>query len=204
MPKTVNVEFLFDFASPNAYYAHQVIPKIEKRTGVKFDYMPVLLGGLFKLTNNRPPMIAFGDVKGKLAYEQLESQRFMKKHAITKFQFNPNFPVNTLMLMRMAVAAKAQGILPKFVNAAFHHMWEAPKKMDDPDTVRGALAASGLDAYVLMAATQRPEIKQKLLDDTEAAANRGVFGSPTFFVGTEMFFGKNTLGEVEEEILRQR
>ena len=200
----MTVEFLFDFGSPNAYFAHKVIPDIEKRTGAKFDYVPVLLGGIFKLTNNRPPMIAFGDIKNKMPYEMLETQRFLKKHSLTQYKFNPNFPVNTLTLMRMAVAAKNEGILPRYVDAMFHHMWEAPKKMDDADVIRSALIESGLDADKLIAVAQTHEVKKALMNNTEAAVARGAFGSPTFFVGTEMFFGKNTLRDVEEEIARAR
>jgi 2-hydroxychromene-2-carboxylate isomerase len=200
----MNVEFLFDFGSPNAYFAHKVVPEIEKRIGAKFDYVPVLLGGLFKLTNNRPPMVAFGDIKNKMPYEMLETQRFIKKHHLTRFTFNPNFPVNTLALMRMAVAAKNDGILPRYADAMFHHMWEAPKKIDDPDVIRAALIESGLDADKLIAAAQTHEVKQALMNNTEDAVARGAFGSPTFFVGTEMFFGKNTLRDVEEEIARAK
>jgi len=196
------VEFLFDFGSPNAYFAHKVIPEIEKRTGAKFDYVPILLGGLFKLTNNKPPMVAFGDIKNKMDYEMLETRRFIARHKLDKFQFNPNFPVNTLALMRMAVAAKADGMLTRYVDAVFHHMWEAPKKMDDPEVIRAALLESGLDADRLIAAAQTHEVKQALMNNTEDAAARGAFGSPTFFVGQEIYFGKNTLGEVEAEIRR--
>ncbi|HTT97186.1 MAG TPA: 2-hydroxychromene-2-carboxylate isomerase [Rhizomicrobium sp.] len=195
------VEFLFDFGSPNAYFSHKVIPEIEKRTGAKFEYVPVLLGGLFKLTNNQPPMVAFGGVKGKLAYEQLESQRFIRKHNLTAFKFNPNFPVNTLALMRIAVAAQAAGELAPYVDAAFHYMWEDGRKMDDPEIIRASLLESGLDADRLIAASQTPENKAKLMANTEAAANRGVFGAPSFFVGDELFFGKDRLRDVEEEIL---
>jgi 2-hydroxychromene-2-carboxylate isomerase len=196
----VMAEFLFDFGSPNAYLAHKVIPEIEMRTGATFDYVPVLLGGVFKLTNNRPPMIAFGEVKGKMAYEMKETERFIRRHNITAFRFNPNFPVNTLALMRMAVAAKDAGALMPYVDAAFHHMWEAPKKMDDPAVIRAALLESGLDADALIAAAQTPGVKQKLMANTEDAVARGVFGSPSFFVGSELFFGKDRLGEVEDEI----
>lgn len=198
------VEFLFDFGSPNAYFAHKVIPDIEKRTGAKFDYVPILLGGLFKLTNNKPPMVAFGGIKNKMDYEMLETRRFIARHKLDKFQFNPNFPVNTLAMMRMAVAAKNDGILPRYVDAMFHHMWEAPKKMDDPEVIRAALVESGLDADKLVAAAQTPEVKQALMDNTEDAVARGAFGSPTFFVGQEIYFGKNTLGEVEAEIARAK
>jgi 2-hydroxychromene-2-carboxylate isomerase len=194
------VDFLFDFGSPNAYFAHKVIPGIEQRTGATFHYVPVLLGGIFKLTNNKPPMLAFGPVKGKMDYEMLETRRFIAKHHLTAFNFNPNFPVNTLQLMRMAVAAEKAGYLPRYANAVFHHMWEAPKKMDDPEIIRAALAESGLDAEALIAASQTHEVKQGLMDNTEKAVARGAFGSPTFFVGDEMYFGKNTLRDIEDAL----
>jgi 2-hydroxychromene-2-carboxylate isomerase len=194
------VQFLFDFGSPNAYLAHKVIPGIEKRTGAKFEYVPVLLGGIFKLTNNKPPMIAFGEVKGKLAYEQRETERFIRRHGIEQYKFNPHFPVNTLALMRMAVAAQEKGVLMPYVEAAFHHMWERPKKMDDPAVIRAALLESGLDADGLIAAAQTPDVKQRLMANTEEAVSHGVFGSPSFLVGGELFFGKDRLRDVEDEI----
>jgi 2-hydroxychromene-2-carboxylate isomerase len=194
------VQFLFDFGSPNAYLAHKVIPGIEKRTGAKFEYVPILLGGVFKLTNNKPPMIAFGEVKGKLAYEQRETARFIRRHDIATYRFNPHFPVNTLALMRMAVAAKESGTLMPYVDAAFHHMWEKPRKMDDPEVIRAALLESGLDADRLIAAAQTAPVKQRLMANTEEAVSHGVFGSPSFLVGEELFFGKDRLREVEDEI----
>jgi len=196
------VDFLFDFGSPNAYLAHQVIPEIEARTGVKFTYIPVLLGGIFKLTNNSSPMVAFGPVKNKLPYEMLETQRFIRRHNIVKYKFNPHFPINTLALMRGAVAAELEGILPTYVEAGFHFMWEDPRKMDDPETFRAALAEAGLPADHLLELSQTPEVKKRLMDNTEQAVARGAFGIPTFFVGEEIFFGKDRLGLVEEEITR--
>ena len=197
MPK---VEFLFDFGSPNAFLADRVIPDIEKRTGVAFERVPVLLGGIFKATGNKSPMEAFGHIKGKLAYEGLETQRFVKKHGITDYTANPFFPVNTLNLMRMAIAAQNEGFLPKYMAAVFHHMWVAPKKMDDPAVITAALSESGLDPKLLERA-QAPDVKARLIANTEAAVNRGAFGIPTFFVGDEMFFGKDRLRDVEEAIV---
>jgi 2-hydroxychromene-2-carboxylate isomerase len=190
-------EFLFDFGSPNAWCAHKIIPDIEARTGARFIYTPVLLGGLFKLTGNQAPMLAFASIPNKMAYEQLELRRFIAKHRLP-FAMNPNFPINTLLLMRMATAADMDGALAPFVDAAFRCMWETPRKMDDPAVVVAALTEAGLDGERLMARAQDAEVKAKLLAATEAAAQRGAFGAPTFFVGDEMFFGKNTLGEVEE------
>lgn len=195
-----NAEFLFDFASPNAYLAHRVLPQIEARTGVKFSYTPVLLGGLFKLTGNQAPMAAYAGIPNKLAYEMLELRRFVARHKLSAFQMNPFFPVNTLLIMRAAVAAEMDGVLAEFAEAGFHHMWEAPKKMDDRAIVAEALAASGLDAERLLARAQEHEVKAKLMANTDDAAKRGAFGIPTFFMGEEMYFGKNTLREVEDEL----
>lgn len=196
---SVKAEFLFDFGSPNAFLAHHVIPHIEKRTGVKFVYTPVLLGGIFKATGNQSPMQAFGHIRNKIAYEQLETQRFIRSHGISDFKFNPFFPVNTLNLMRMAVAAQNEGTLPRTLDAIFHHMWIAPKKMDDPEVVKAALVESGIDPALLDRA-QAPDVKAALIANTEDAVARGTFGIPTFFVGEEIFFGKDRLRDVEEAI----
>jgi 2-hydroxychromene-2-carboxylate isomerase len=195
-----DVAFYFDFGSPNAYLSHKVIPGIEARTRAKFDYVPVLLGGLFKLTGNRSPAEAFAGIKNKLAYEGLETQRFVRRHGLTEYRSNPFFPVNTLKIMRGAVAAQRQGVFAPYVDAVYHHMWEAPKKMDDPEVIVAALTESGLDAAALMAGTEDPEVKQALLDNTTKAFEHGAFGSPTFVVDGEIYFGKDRLRDVEEAI----
>jgi len=198
------VEFHFDFGSPNAYLAHLVVPEIEKRTGAKFEYVPILLGGVFKLTNNRSPAESMRGIKNRLEYEELERQRFVRRHAITRFTFNPFFPVNTLLIMRGAVAAQLEGVFDRYVDEVFRHMWAEPKKMDDPEVVHAALEQSGLNAAALLARTQEPAVKDRLLKNTEASVARGAFGSPTFFVGSEIFFGKDRLRDVEEELARAK
>src|SRR3984893_3913132 len=196
-----HVEFHFDFGSPNAYLAHLLIPEIEQRTGAPLEYVPVLLGGVFKLTNNRSPVESFQGVKNKLEYQRLETQRFIRRHGITRFAMNPFFPVNTLLIMRGAVAAQMEGVFARYVDEVFRHMWAEPKKMDDPAVARAALDESRLDGARLVAMTQEPAVKDRLLANTQKSVERGAFGSPTFFVGDEMFFGKDRLREVEEEIL---
>ena len=198
------VEFHFDFGSPNAYLAHLVVPEIEKRTGAKFEYVPILLGGVFKLTNNRSPAESMRGIKNRLEYEELERQRFVRRHAITRFTFNPFFPVNTLLIMRGAVAAQLEGVFDRYVDEVFRHMWAQPKKMDDPEVVHAVLEQSGLNAAALLARTQEPAVKDRLLKNTEASIARGAFGSPTFFVGSEIFFGKDRLRDVEEAIVRAK
>jgi 2-hydroxychromene-2-carboxylate isomerase len=201
MPK---VEFHFDFGSPNAYLAHLVIPEIEQRSDAKFEYVPILLGGVFKLTNNRSPVESMAGIKNKPQYESLEMQRFVRRYNITRFALNPFFPVNTLLIMRGAVAAQREGVFTRYVDEVFKAMWAEPKKMDDPEVVRAALKQSGFDADSLLALTQDPEVKDRLLQNTQESVARGTFGSPTFFVGKEIFFGKDRLRDVEEEIFRTK
>jgi 2-hydroxychromene-2-carboxylate isomerase len=199
----LKVEFLFDFGSPNAYLAELVLPGIEWRTGVKFEYVPVLLGGIFKATGNMSPFDSLRGIKNKPEYQALETQRFIRRHNATKFQQNAFFPVNTLMLMRGAVAAQFEGMFEPYFRAAYHHMWEEPKKMDDLETFRSAFISSGIDIDRLIARAQQDDVKKGLIDRTTDAVNRGAFGSPTFFVGKEMFFGKDQLRDVEASIVEQ-
>lgn len=203
MASPLKVEFQFDFGSPNAYLAEYALPGIEKRTGVKFDYVPVLLGGIYKATNNMSPFDSLRGIRNKPEYNALETQRFLRRHSITKFKQNQFFPVNTLMLMRGAVAAQFENVFEPYFRAAYHHMWEEPKKMDDVETFRKAFISSGIDIDKLIARAQQDDVKKKLIDVTTDAVNRGAFGSPTFFVGTEMFFGKDQLRDVEDSIVEQ-
>jgi 2-hydroxychromene-2-carboxylate isomerase len=200
--KPVSVQFLFDFGSPNAYLSHKMIPAIESRTGTRFDYVPILLGGLFKLSNNRSPMQAFADIPHKLAYELLEMQRFIAKHGLAQFRPNPFFPVNTLKIMRLAVAAQALGLTAPYVDAMYSAMWEQARHMDDTDEIAAVLREAGLDGPALLAKAQEAEVKNRLMENTQSAFDRGAFGAPTFFVGDAMFFGKDRLRDVEDEILK--
>jgi 2-hydroxychromene-2-carboxylate isomerase len=197
----MNLEFLYDFGSPNTYLAHRIIPGIEARTGAKFRYVPILLGGVFKATNNKSPIVQFADVKNKLAYDRLEVARFIEKHGLAQFRMNPNFPVNTLAIMRGAVAAEMEGVAVPYIEAMFRGMWEEGHKLDDPAVIVTTLTEAGLDADRLTAAAQSQPVKDKLLANTEAAVARGTFGAPTFFVGDEIYFGKDRLRDVEEAIV---
>ena len=202
MNAMTQVEFHFDFGSPNAYLCHVLIPAVEQRTGARFAYVPVLLGGVFKLTGNQPPMVSLKGIRNKPEYQRLEMRRFIARHHIDRFRFNPHFPVNTLLVMRAAVAAERDGALMPYADTVFRAMWEEERKMDDPAVVRAALDEAGLDGAGLLARAQEQAVKDRLLANTEESVARGTFGSPTFFVGQEMFFGKDRLREVEEEIVR--
>lgn len=196
------IEFIFDFGSPNAYLAHRALPEFAERAGADIEIVPCLLGGIFKATNNKPPMIVFADIPKKRDYDMLEFHRFIAKHGLTKFQMNPNFPVNTLTLMRGAIAARKDGRLGQYVEAGLKAMWEDGLKMDDAEVFAEAMSAAGFDGAVLLERTQEQAVKDRLVENTSRAVARGVFGIPTFFVGDEMFFGKERLSQVEEEARR--
>jgi len=194
---TKTIEFIFDFGSPNAYLAWHGLQAMLDRTGAALDITPCLLGGIFKLTGNQAPWMSYANVKGKLDYERLEMTRFISLHGLTRFKMNPHFPVNTLILMRGAIAAKRDGELDAYVKAGLAAMWEDGENMSDPQVFSDVMTKAGLDGARLLAATQNPDIKSILAKNTDHAVTRGVFGIPTFFVGDEMFFGKDRLDQVE-------
>ena len=196
------LDFIFDFASPNAYYSYKVLPDILARTGAELNIQPVLLGGLFKITGNQPPMIAFAQVKGKLEYEMLESKRFVEKHNLTDFKFNEHFPVNTISIVRGLLAAQELNCEKQYIDVVFSGIWEQSLKMDDPEVIVKVCNEGGLDAAAILELIQTDAIKEKLKVNTQAAADRGAFGIPTFFVGDEMFFGKDRLEQVEEALMK--
>ncbi|MEM1436588.1 MAG: 2-hydroxychromene-2-carboxylate isomerase [Pseudomonadota bacterium] len=195
---TRTVEFHYDFGSPNAYYSHCAIPQIEARQNVKFEYVPILLGGIFKATNNVSPAVSLQGVRNKGEYSQLETKRWLLRYPVHAYEWNPHFPVNTLMLMRGATYARNKPFYGAYVEAMFACMWATPKKMDEPDVFAAALAEHQLPAEEILAAIQTPEVKQALVHATSDSVERGAFGSPTFFLDGEIFFGKEKLRDIED------
>jgi len=194
------IDFIFDFASPNAYLAGKVLPQIADRHGAAIKLIPCLLGGIFKLTGNQAPFNAFAGIKGKLDYERLEMERFIKTHALHGFRMNPHFPVNTLGLMRGMVAALHLGVESQYLDIVLGGMWEDGEKMDDPQVFLDRLNRGGLDGQGLIDLSTTPDVKAELVANTDAAVARGVFGIPTFFVGDEIFFGKERLNQIEAHL----
>ena len=198
------LEFHFDFGSPNAYLSHLVIPAIEARIGARFDYVPVLLGGVFRATSNRSPMESMAGIKNKPDYERLEMNRFLVRHGITQYKRNPFFPVNTLAIMRGAVAARGLGVFEKYVDEVYRYMWSEGRNMGDPEVIAASLEESGLPAKAIMEAAVSAPDKAELIANTERSVERGTFGSPTFFVDDDIYFGKDRLRDVEEAFLARR
>ena len=196
-----NLEFLFDFGGPNSYLAHKSLPEICARAGAELVYVPILLGGLFKLTNNQAPMMRYAETPAKRNYEMLEFDRFVKAHALP-FKMNPRFPINSLYLMRGAVAAQQLACFALYVDTVMAAMWEDGRDMGEAKIVRQVLDSAGLNSAALLALADDPDVKAELMANTEAAAKRGAFGVPTFFVGEEMFWGKERLGQVEAALTK--
>ena len=199
---SVVVDFPYDFSTPNNYLVHKVLPGIAERTGATFNYIPVLLGGIFRATGNQAPMMAFAGIPAKMAYENLEFRRFIKANNIP-FKMNPYFPLNTVMSIRGALVAKERSELEAYTDAVYDAMWLDEKKCDEADVLIEVLDKAGLDGKALVEGTQDQAIKDKLIENTEWAVSKGAFGLPTFFVGDEMFWGKERLGQLEDEIKKQ-
>jgi len=195
-----DLEFLFDFGSPNAYLARRALQQMQERHDISVSYTPILLGGVFKSTGNQAPWLAFGDIPHKMTYMQAEIQRFIRRHGLTQFQFNPNFPINTLTLMRAAIAAQEEGVFDAYLETGMRAMWEDGVNMGDPETFAATLNAAGLDGDGLLSASQTPAIKKALMENTSDAVERGVFGIPSFFWKGELYFGKETLREIESDL----
>ena len=192
------IDIYFDFASPNAYFGFNVLKTFPEKYDCEINYIPVLLGGIFKSTNNKPPMEQFFGVLNKNEYQSLEIERFVNRHGLTKFKMNPHFPVISLQIVRGAIAAEMDGYLEDYIEKVLVHMWEEPKKMDDPEVIKAAFEESGFDSEKLLEQMQDPDVKTKLISNTEDAVKRGLFGIPTFFIDDEMYFGKDTIWMIEE------
>ena len=200
----MKVDYIFDFASPNAYLAHKIIPILEESTGSSFEYVPCLLGGIFKLTNNRPPMIAFAEVKNKNEYMFIEMQRFMKKYSLNNFKMNSNFPLNTLNLMRGAIAAKLNDSQREYIDLIFKGVWEKDLKLDEPEVFANYLKENGLDPEFYIENIQKQEVKDILMENTSEAVEHGTFGIPTFKVDDQIFYGKDHMNFLEEYLLQKQ
>ena len=195
----MNVDFIFDFASPNAYLCHKAIQNLEKNHDIKFNYVPCLLGGIMKLSNNQPPMVTLAEIPNKMKYEfDTAFNRFMKEHSITKFKMNEYFPVNTISLIRGAIVAQKNDFFDSYVEIILCGLWEQSLKLDSPEALHEILTEHDCHADLVIEGIAKDNIKEELIANTSKATEKGAFGIPTFFVEDEMFYGKDTLRELKE------
>jgi 2-hydroxychromene-2-carboxylate isomerase len=191
------VEFYFDVGSPAAYLAWTQLPQIARQAGSEIEYRPMLLGGVFQATGNRSPM----EVPAKGQYLQDDLQRFARRYGVP-FRHNAFFPINTLALMRMVLGLQLRepARMPAFVDAVYRALWVDGRNMNDPATVAAVLQQAGFDPEKMLALAGDPAVKDDLKVATQEAVARGVFGAPTFFVGSEMFWGQDRLDFVKEAL----
>ncbi len=193
-------DFIYDFASPNVYLVHKIMDQIEARSGAKAVYVPVLLGGIFRITKNTPPLVQFEGVQGKIEYQRRVMARFIEKYDIP-FQFNPHFPVMTTPVMRGAIFAQDKPYFMQYVDLCFDAVWQHGLNMGDLEVIEKTLENAGLPAAEIMAGIQSPEARDALFATTQAAVDRGAFGAPMMFYKDEPFFGKDCLDEMIEWIV---
>ena len=196
----MKVDFIFDVASPNMYFCHKLIPDFKERTGVEFEYIPCLLGGIMKLSGNQPPFVAFAEIPNKNKYQLIEIERFIKQHQLKEFKFNSNFPMNTVQIQRGALAAIELGIFDEYLEIILEAMWEKNLNLADIDTFQSTLSENNIDVGSIMEIITSQDCKDKLIANTTDAVNRGAFGVPTFFFENQIFFGKDHLHQLEEYI----
>jgi 2-hydroxychromene-2-carboxylate isomerase len=189
------LEFWFDYGSPASYLAWTQVPKLAARTGATIAYRPFLLGGVFKATGNRSPV----EIPPKGAWLMADLARYAKRYGVP-FGLPPHFPINSLNLMRGAIAADNMGKLVPYSDAVYRAIFTEKRNMEDPVVIGTVLREAGLDPAALLAAIGTPEVKDRLRANTEEAVGRGVFGAPTFFVGKELHFGQDRMDFVEEEL----
>jgi len=195
------VEYFFDVGSPTSYLAWTQLPKIAAETGATIAWRPMLLGGVFKATGNASPVTV--PAKGRWMNDDL--QRWARRYGVT-LRFNPHFPINTLTMMRGATAMQMRSPeeFHRYLDVIERAMWEAPKNLGDPEVLAATLAGASFDPTAFAVLVADPEVKARLVATTEEAVVRGVFGAPTFFVGTQMFFGQDRLDFVREALLDAR
>jgi len=196
----MKVDFIFDVASPNMYFCHKLIPDFKERTGVEFEYIPCLLGGIMKLSGNQPPFVAFAEIPNKNKYQLIEIERFIKQHQLKEFKFNSNFPMNTVQIQRGALAAIELGIFDEYLEIILEAMWEKNLNLADIDIFQSTLSENNIDTGSIMEIITSQDCKDKLIANTTDAVNRGAFGVPTFFFENQIFFGKDHLHQLEEYI----
>lgn len=194
---TKTFDYYFDFGSPASYLAFTQLPKLSEQTGSTVVYKPMLLGGVFQATGNHSP--ATIPAKGKYTFQDFA--RFAKRYKVP-LSVNPNFPINTLLLMRGAIGLQltdAARFVP-YCTAIYQAIWVDAKNMNDPATVGQVLHAAGFDPAAMVALANAQSTKDALKAATETAVARGVFGAPTFFVGEHMFWGQDRLEFVREAL----
>ena len=197
---TKSAELIVDVVSPNAYLMFGPLLDVVRRRNARLEVTPIFLGGLHKLTGHAPPFVRDAGVRGKNDYAMLELRRFREKHGLSRFRMNAAFPMNTITVQRMMCAAADEGRAEAFAELALRLVWEEDRDVSRDDVLLAALEGTEFDGPTLLERARTDAVKARLVAQTQNAADRKVFGVPTVFVGDEMFFGKERLAQIDEEL----
>lgn len=195
-------EFHFDFLSPNAYLANKVIPAVEKRHGIECVYVPVSIHGQFERTNNKPTPVQIAGVQNKPEYLMLEIRRFCEKHGIEAYHRPSPFPFDSRRYLAGSVVATQEGFGRQYIDAIYKAAYEDQKDMT-ADTTHGEIVSQAGFPETVLAAFNDKGILKELEANLDNSVARGTFGSPSFFVGDELFFGKDRFDQIEAELVHQ-
>ena len=191
---TKKIEFYFDVISPYSYLAHKKIQKIEKVKKIKFDYKPILLGGLHNLLNITAP--AF--IKSKNKYFENDCKMVAKKFNI-KFKFNKKFPINSLAIMR-GILVIDKNKKRDYINKFFNAYWSLNIDLSKKKQIVKILDELKIDKDSFFLAIKNKKTKNNLKKLTNKAYKRNIFGAPTFLVNKKIFWGQDRLEYAIQEI----
>ncbi len=195
MPNKKSVEFFFDIVSPASYLAWTQIPKLEAETGAEILYRPMFLPGIFEMAGSNTPITV--PAKAKWIFEDFA--RFAKRYDVP-FVMNEKFPLSSVYVMRGLNNFRNHTSFKKLGDQFYKAMWAQNEDINDPEVVIRIVREAGIEPKEYQSAMNNPDNKKALVDVTQEAVSRGVFGAPTFFVGREMHFGQDRMDFIIEAL----
>jgi 2-hydroxychromene-2-carboxylate isomerase len=194
-----DVDFFFDFVSPYTYLAQTQLAGLAERSGARFRLWPMHLLNLMKQVGNAPTTVLCAN---KLKYATRDIGRWVSRYGVP-FQLNQHvFKGDTALALRGALVAQKQGVEDAYNRALFNAFWSEGLDVNDRAVLARRLDAAGLDGKAILKTADEPSYREQLEKNTALAAERGVFGSPTFIIGDDLFFGNDRLGFLEERLRR--
>ncbi|MEM9668430.1 MAG: 2-hydroxychromene-2-carboxylate isomerase [Pseudomonadota bacterium] len=198
------IEFYFDCSSPWTYLAFHSVQPLAKRLGAEIIWKPILVGGVFNAVNPSVYEARKTPVKAKARYHAKDLQDWAKLTGLSIKMPPSVFPVNSVKVMRACIVLDKDGRLTDFAEAAFETYWGQDKDISTETVIRELCQRTDVDPEYLLEAIQAQPVKDQLRLNTEELISRGGFGSPTMFVGDDMFFGNDRLPLVEVALQQLR
>lgn len=199
------LECFFDCSSPWTYFAFESLLKMQDEIGVTIQWHPFLVGGVFNAVNPSVYNSRDAPVPAKAAYSKKDQQDWARYLGLPVLYRPTVFPVNSVKAMRACIVLEPEGKLVPFARAVFKAYWTDDKDISQVPVLTEIFLAVGIDAGNLLAAIDRPPVKDALRANTQEAIDRGSFGSPTIFVGgDDMYFGNDRMPLIKDAVLRRR